>query len=85
MCIQMTILYNIGVHAFSHVWSLVVTPVKKTCKRKDSKFQKCGYRSSCVKKELFCYGRVNCAWPDREPRGKQYFILLGGLTVVKGK
>ena len=32
--------------------TLVVTPFKKTCKRKDSQYQKCGYRSSCVRKEL---------------------------------
>ena len=57
--------------------TMVVTPFKKTCKRKDSQYQKCGTRSSCVRKELFCDGRVNCAWPDREPQGKQYFAMAG--------
>ena len=49
--------------------TLVVTPYKKTCKRKDDQYQKYGYRSSCERKELFCDGRVNCAWPDTEPIG----------------
>jgi hypothetical protein len=53
--------------------TLVVTPFKKTCKTHDSLYKKCGYRSSCVRKELFCDGRVNCAWPDSEPRGKAVF------------
>ena len=57
--------------------TLVGTPVKKTCKCHDSQYQKCGYRSSCVRKELFCDGRVNCAWPDREPQGKQRFAMAG--------
>jgi len=48
--------------------TLVVTPFRKTCGRKDSHYRKCGFRSSCVRKELFCDGRVNCAWPDKEPR-----------------
>ena len=50
--------------------TMVVTPFKKTCSRKDSHYRKCGFRSSCVRKELFCDGRINCAWPDKEPRGK---------------
>ena len=56
--------------------TLVVTPFKKTCKSQDSQYQKCGYRASCVRKELFCDGRVNCTWPDREPRGKQCFVMV---------
>ena len=32
--------------------TLMVTPYNKTCKRKDSQYQKCGTRSSCVRKEL---------------------------------
>ena len=58
------------------ILSLVVTPFKKTCKRTDSHYQKCGYRASCVRKELFCDGRVNCAWPDTEPKGMIYIISL---------
>ena len=54
--------------------TLVVTPFKKTCKRKDNQYQKCGYRASCVRKELFCDGRVNCAWPNTEPRGDSILI-----------
>ena len=60
--------------------TLVVTPVKKTCKTKDRNYQKCGHRSSCVRKELFCDGRVNCAGPGREPRGTEPFVRIG-LTV----
>ena len=37
---------------------------------------------------MFCGGRVNCAWPNREPRGNQCFVvlnlncLIGNLDVV---
>ena len=50
--------------------SLVVTPVKKNCQRRDRSYQQCGYRDSCVRKELFCDGRVNCASPGNQPRGE---------------
>ena len=57
--------------------TLVVTPGKKTCKTKDRTYEKCGHRSSCVRKELFCDGRVNCAGLGREPRGKKAFVVPG--------
>ena len=47
--------------------SLAVTPVKKTCKRKDRNYKECG--DSCVRKELFCDSRVNCASQDSKKTG----------------
>ena len=52
--------------------SLVVTPVKKNCKGKDRNYKQCGYRDSCVRKELFCDGRVNCATSDNMPKGENF-------------
>ena len=56
--------------------TLVVTPFLKTCKRTDRQYQKCGDRRSCVRKELFCDGRVNCPWTDKEPRGMKYHVCV---------
>ena len=55
--------------------SLVVTPVKKTCKRKDRNYKECGYRDSCVRKELFCDSRVNCASQDSKKTGNCQELL----------
>ena len=41
--------------------NMVVTPVMKSCKGRDRDYKQCGYLDSCVRKELFCDGRVNCA------------------------
>ena len=58
--------------------TVMVTPYLKTCTRRDTHYKKCGGRSSCVRKELFCDGRVNCPQPDTQPRGK---LLSFSITV----
>ena len=30
------------------------------------------YSTKCVRKELFCDGRINCAWPYSEPAGELF-------------
>ena len=50
--------------------TLVVTPFKKFCGSKDVEYRQCRYSTKCVRKELFCDGRVNCAWPYSEPAGQ---------------
>jgi len=47
--------------------TLVVTPFKKSCATRDSLYQQCRFSTKCVRRELFCDGRVNCAWPYVEP------------------
>jgi len=47
--------------------TLVVTPYKKSCKRSDSQYIQCDNSKHCVRKDLFCDGRVNCAWPHSLP------------------
>ena len=49
--------------------TLVVTPFKKSCGSRDRLYQQCRYSTKCVRKELFCDGRINCAWPYKEPAG----------------
>lgn len=49
--------------------SLVVTPFKKSCATRDNLYRQCRYSTKCVRKELFCDGRINCAWPYSEPAG----------------
>eukprot|EP00092_Neocalanus_flemingeri_P006749 GFUD01007291.1.p1 GENE.GFUD01007291.1~~GFUD01007291.1.p1 ORF type:complete len:346 (+),score=62.36 GFUD01007291.1:348-1385(+) len=47
--------------------TLVVTPFKKSCASRDSLYQQCRFSTKCVRRELFCDGRINCAWPYVEP------------------
>ena len=49
--------------------TLVVTPFKMSCATRDSLYQQCRFSTKCVRRELFCDGRVNCAWPYVEPAG----------------
>ena len=49
--------------------TLVVTPFKKFCGSSDQLYRQCRYSTKCVRRELFCDGRVNCAWPYAEPAG----------------
>lgn len=52
--------------------TLVVTPFKKSCRPKDLYYRQCRYSTKCIRKELFCDGRVNCAWPYTEPADEVY-------------
>merc|ERR1719471_210185 len=47
--------------------TLVVTPFKKSCATRDSLYQQCRFSTKCVRRELFCDGRINCACPYVEP------------------
>jgi len=52
--------------------TLVVTPFKKSCGGRDLLYRQCRYSTKCVRKELFCDGRINCAWPYSEPADEVY-------------
>merc|ERR1719264_1900930 len=52
--------------------TLVVTPFKKSCASRDLLYRQCRYSTKCVRKELFCDGRINCAWPYSEPADEVY-------------
>ena len=56
--------------------SMVVTPVMKNCKGKDRDYKQCGYRDSCIRKELFCDGIVNCASQHTQPSGNIQITYL---------
>ena len=62
--------------------SMVVTPVMKTCKVEDKDYKKCGYRDSCIRKELFCDRKVNCPFQDTEKTGGSDF-LTPPITVAE--
>merc|ERR1719278_1647303 len=52
--------------------TLVVTPFKKSCASRDLLYRQCRYSTKCVRKELFCDGRINCAWPYSDPADEVY-------------
>lgn len=60
--------------------TLVVTPFKKFCGSKDVEYRQCRYSTKCVRKELFCDGRVNCAWPYSEPADEVYCKDISAAT-----
>jgi len=48
--------------------SLTVTPFKKSCGKDDTTHRRCSSKSSqCIRRELFCDGRINCALPYAKP------------------
>ena len=47
--------------------TLVVTPFMKSCATHDRLYQQCRFSTKCVRRELFCDGRVTCAWPYVKP------------------
>jgi len=47
--------------------TLVVTPYKKSCSPGDAHYIQCDNNKHCVRKDLFCDGRINCAWPHSVP------------------
>jgi len=48
--------------------SLTVTPFKKSCGKEDPNHRRCSLSSrECIRRELFCDGRVNCALPASKP------------------
>lgn len=48
---------------------MVVTVIKKGCGNKDLYYRQCQHTKHCVRREFFCDGRVNCAWPSAEAGG----------------
>ncbi len=48
---------------------MTVTTIKKGCGQKDAFYRQCRHTSNCIRREFFCDGRVNCAWPDAEAGG----------------
>ena len=48
---------------------MTVTVIKKNCGSKNPFYRQCPHTSHCIKREFFCDGRVNCAWPNAEAGG----------------
>ena len=46
---------------------MTITVIKKGCKT--TTFRPCPHSPYCIRREFFCDGRVNCAWPDAEAGG----------------
>ena len=69
--------------SWSKSLTLVVTPFKKFCGSQDLQYRQCRYSTKCVRRELFCDGRVNCAWPYAEPAGRQYVQCLCSMYSVQ--
>ena len=42
---------------------MTVTVFKKNCDWADESYKPCSHSSYCVRKDFFCDGRVNCAFP----------------------
>ena len=50
--------------------TLVVTPFKRSCSSSDPSYQTCGKGGQCVRREFFCDGSVNCAFPEDSKTGR---------------
>ena len=48
---------------------LTVTVIKKNCGTHNPFYRQCSYSNHCIRREFFCDGRINCAWPDAEHGG----------------
>lgn len=48
---------------------MTVTVIKEDCGSKNKFYRQCPHTSHCIRREFFCDGRVNCAWPDAEAGG----------------
>ena len=42
---------------------MTVTVFKKNCDWADESYKPCSHSSYCIRKDFFCDGRVNCAFP----------------------
>jgi len=48
--------------------SLTVTPFMKSCGKEDTTHRRCSSKSRhCIRRDLFCDGRINCALPSSKP------------------
>ena len=59
--------------SFQKNLTLVVTPFKRSCRSSDPSYQKCGKGGQCVRREFFCDGSVNCAFPEDSKTGRILF------------
>jgi len=60
---------NQQLHPRPRILVMTVTVIKK-CESSDHWYRKCPHsRGYCIRREFFCDGRVNCAWPDAEAGG----------------
>ena len=50
-------------NAYNRTIRIVATVFKKSCARRDDKWKQCPHSKQCVKKDFFCDGLPNCAWP----------------------
>jgi len=68
-------------HTEHHSVSFVVTPFPKFCVEHDADYRKCPASHSCVRRQLFCDGVVNCphAWQESEETGCNFSHLRGGF------
>jgi len=48
---------------------MTVTVIKQNCGSKNAFYRQCPHTSHCIRREFFCDGRVNCAWPNAEAGG----------------
>ncbi len=55
------------------VLTMTVTTIKLECGSKDPFYRQCLYTSHCIRREFFCDGRINCAWPSGDAGGTDEF------------
>ena len=48
---------------YMNKWKISIS-LKMTCT-----YRKCPHTSHCIRREFFCDGRINCAWPNAEEGG----------------
>jgi len=48
---------------------ITVTVIKKDCGVHNPYYRQCSHTDHCIRREFFCDGRINCAWPDAEHGG----------------
>ena len=48
---------------------ITVTVIRKDCGRHNPYYRQCSHTDHCIRREFFCDGRINCAWPDAEHGG----------------
>ena len=56
---------------------------QKSCSARDASYVQCANSRHCVRKDLFCDGRVNCAWPHTAlPAGRKKIFLNWNIFMV---
>eukprot|EP00096_Caligus_rogercresseyi_P007250 TRINITY_DN2505_c0_g1_i1.p1 TRINITY_DN2505_c0_g1~~TRINITY_DN2505_c0_g1_i1.p1 ORF type:complete len:358 (-),score=90.92 TRINITY_DN2505_c0_g1_i1:1491-2564(-) len=57
--------------------TLVVTPFKRRCRKRDPFYRTCSHSQHCVHKDYFCDEYVNCAWPGGDVATDEVFCKRG--------